>query len=81
MANLAEALGPHLTSRISLEPLTEAGQTRQVPMPAAVTGLAQHLAALPDSPPIKLPGSRGVPWRSSWLPTRPALMIPGLATP
>ena len=27
--NLTEALGPHITSRISLEPLTEAGETRQ----------------------------------------------------
>ncbi len=46
-ANLAEALGPHLTSRISLEPLTGAGQGRRDAYAAAVTGLVGHLAALP----------------------------------
>ncbi|HEV3288424.1 MAG TPA: tetratricopeptide repeat protein, partial [Streptosporangiaceae bacterium] len=57
--NLTDALGPHLTSRISLTPLTEAGQTRQLAYAAAVTGLARHLAALPDSPAERAPGR---PW-------------------
>ena len=43
-ANLTEALGPHLTSRISLTRLTEAGQARRGAYAAAVTGLARHLA-------------------------------------
>jgi len=49
-ASLTEALGPHLTHLISLQPLTEAGQARRDAYAAAVIGLAQHLAALPDPP-------------------------------
>jgi hypothetical protein len=58
-ANMTETLGPHLTSRISLAPLTEAGQTRHDAYVTAVTGLARHLAALPDSPAERAPGQ---PW-------------------
>ena len=47
-ANLTEALGPHITHRMSLDPLTGADQTRHDAYAAAVTGLARHLAALPD---------------------------------
>jgi hypothetical protein len=53
-ANLTEALG-HLTHRISLEPLTGAGQTRRDAYAAAVTGLARHVAALPDPPTEQAP--------------------------
>jgi hypothetical protein len=49
-ANLAEALDPHLTSWISLAPLTKAGRARELAYTASVTGLARHLAALPDLP-------------------------------
>jgi hypothetical protein len=58
-ANLTEALGPHLTYRISLEPLTEAGAARRDAYAAAVTGLARRLAALPASPAERPPGQ---PW-------------------
>ena len=75
-ANLTDALGPQLTSRISLEPLTEAGQTRQLAYAAAVTGLARHLAALPDSPADQAPGQ---PW--STLAEQLAAQPPGLDVP
>jgi len=74
--NLTDALGPHLTSRISLTPLTEAGQTRQLAYAAAVTGLARHLAALPDSPAERVPGQ---PW--SALAEQLAAQPPGLDDP
>jgi hypothetical protein len=47
-ATMADALGPHLTSRISLESLTRAGQAREAAFAAAVTGLARYLAMLPE---------------------------------
>ena len=74
--NLTEALGPDLTSRISLTPLTEAGQTRQLAYAAAVTGLARHLAALPESPAERAPGQ---PW--SALAEQLAAQPPGLDDP
>ena len=74
--NLADALGPHLTSRISLTPLTEAGQTRQLAYAGAVTGLARHLAALPESPAERAPGR---PW--SALAEQLAAQPPGLDDP
>ena len=58
-ANLTEALGPHLTSRISLTRLTEAGQARRGAYAAAVTGLARHLSVLSD-PPLEQPPLQ--PW-------------------
>jgi len=73
---LAEALGPHLTSRVGLEPLTEAGQERRGAYAAAVTGLARHLAALPDSPAEQAPGR---PW--SALAEQLAAHPPGLDDP
>ena len=57
--NVTEVLGPHIASRISLTPLTEAGETRQLAYAAAVTGLARHLATLPDSPAERAPDQ---PW-------------------
>ena len=57
--NLTEALDLHIVHRISLEPLTEAGMARHDAYAAAVTGLARHLATLPDSPIERDPGQ---PW-------------------
>ncbi|HEV3294509.1 MAG TPA: tetratricopeptide repeat protein, partial [Streptosporangiaceae bacterium] len=75
-ANLTETLGPHLTHRISLEPLTVAGATRRDAYAAAVTGLARRLAALPDSPVERAPDQ---PWGA--LAEHLAAYPPGLDDP
>ena len=75
-ANLTEALGPHLTSRISLTRLTEAGQARRGAYAAAVTGVARHLSVLSD-PPLEQPPLQ--PW--SALAEQLAAEPPGLDDP
>jgi tetratricopeptide (TPR) repeat protein len=57
--DLAEALGPHAAQHIGLAPLTGAGKARRDAYAAAVTGLARHLAALPDFPAEQ---QAGQPW-------------------
>jgi hypothetical protein len=75
-ANLTDTLGPHLTHRISLQPLTGAGKTRRDAYAAAVTGLARHLSTLPDSPASRAPG---LPWTA--LAEQLAAHPPGLDDP